>query len=514
MTATGAPTPGPTEQPALEMRGISKRFGGTIALKNVAITAYPGQVLALMGENGAGKSTLMKVLAGVHNADTGEMTLSGQPFKPSGPIEARARGVNLIYQELSVAPNMTVAQNIFLGNEPHNGAFVDYAAMNRGAEEVLKSLGATFTPTTSAGRLSVAEQQLVEIARSLVYKGQVLIMDEPTAALSDRETERLFGIVDTLRAQGMAIIYISHRMNEIYRLADRVTVLRDGESVGTLTKGELSPEKLVALMVGRPLGELFEDGPPGNAGGVVLEVKNLERRPKVEPCSLQVRAGEIVGLSGVVGAGRTELARLIFGADAKTGGTVKLLGQPLNVRSPLDAIRAGIAYVPEDRKSQGLFLQMAVDNNLSVNVLPRFTQGGMLQHGAVGKFAQDMIKKLAIRVSRPSALVSGLSGGNQQKVLLGRWLAIEPKLLILDEPTRGVDIGAKAEIYRIIRQLADSGAAVLVISSELPEVIGLSDRIYVMREGHIAGELRRPGITQEAIMSLATGAGSVASAAD
>lgn len=492
--------------PVLEMRGISKRFGGTVALKDVSLTAYPGQVLALMGENGAGKSTLMKVLAGVHAADTGEMLLGNQPFRPTGPIQARAQGVNLIYQELSVAPNMTVAQNIFLGNEPRRGALVDTPAMNRDSLEVLRSLGATFTPTTSAGQLSVAEQQLVEIARSLVYQGRVLIMDEPTAALSDRETERLFEIVERLRDQGMAIIYISHRMNEVYRLADRVTVLRDGESVGTLTRAELNPEKLVAMMVGRPLGDMFETGTGQTPGELVLEVSNLARMPKVKPCSFHVRAGEIVGLSGVVGAGRTEVARLIFGADAPTGGEVKLLGQPLKARTPQEAIRAGIAYLPEDRKSQGLFLQMAVGDNISMNVLPRFTAGGMLQHGRIAQFTRDMISKLAIRVSRPAALISGLSGGNQQKALLGRWLAIEPRLLILDEPTRGVDIGAKAEIYRIIRQMADAGAAVLVISSELPEVIGLSDRIYVMREGEIAGELHRPGITQEAIMALATGA--------
>lgn len=498
----------PTQTPILEMRNISKRFGATLALKDVSLTAYSGQVLALMGENGAGKSTLMKVLAGVHAADSGEMLLSGQPFRPSGPIQARAQGVNLIYQELSVAPNMTVAQNIFLGNEPRRGGLVDTAAMNRESIEVLQSLGAAFTPTTLAGRLSVAEQQLVEIARSLVHKGRVLIMDEPTAALSDRETERLFEIVERLRDQGMAIIYISHRMNEVYRLADRVTVIRDGESVGTLSRAELNPEKLVGMMVGRPLGDMFETGMGQPSGDTVLEVSNLARLPKVKPCSFHVKAGEIVGLSGVVGAGRTEVARLIFGADARTGGEVRLLGHPLNAKTPREAIRAGIAYLPEDRKSQGLFLQMAVGDNLSMNVLSRFTAGGMLQHGRIAQFARDMIGKLSVRVSRPSALISGLSGGNQQKVLLGRWLAIEPKLLILDEPTRGVDIGAKAEIYRIIRQMADSGAAVLVISSELPEVIGLSDRIYVMREGEIAGELHRP-VTQEAIMTLATGAGAV-----
>ncbi|WP_035053537.1 sugar ABC transporter ATP-binding protein [Andreprevotia chitinilytica] len=488
----------------LEMAGISKRFGATKALDNVRLEARSHEILALMGENGAGKSTLMKILSGVYQPDQGEIKLAGKPIRVTSPADARAAGINLIYQELSVAPHMTVAQNVFMGSEPR-GRFgrVDTEAMNRRTREVLDSLGARFSADTLAGKLCIADQQQVEIARSLVHKSRVLIMDEPTAALSDRETDRLFEVIRKLRADGIAIIYISHRMAEMVALADRVTVLRDGGFVGTLEREEAQPERVIQMMVGRPLGDFYQPRIDVVPGPVRLEVRSIASS-KIRDASFSVRSGEVLGLAGLVGAGRTELARLIFGADKAKRGEILLDGEPVQINNPLDAIKRGIAYVPEDRKGQGLFLQLSALANTSMNVLSSNARFGILQHGALRKLTQDAIKQLAVKVPGPDGIVGGLSGGNQQKLLLARWLAIKPRVLILDEPTRGVDVGAKSEIYKIIHQLADSGVAVVVISSELPEVIGICDRLLVMREGRISGELVGPGVSQEAVMTLAT----------
>jgi ribose transport system ATP-binding protein len=490
---------------ALEMTGISKRFGATRALHEVQLTAHRHEVLALMGENGAGKSTLMKILSGVYQPDAGEIRLDGKPLRIHAPADARAAGINLIYQELSVAPNLTVAENIFLGAEPRaRFGRIDYSEMHRRAEEVLARLGARFSATTPAHRLSIADQQQVEIARALIHESKVLILDEPTAALSDRESERLFQVIEQLRADGIALIYISHRMEEVNRLADRITVLRDGGYVGSMTRADSSPEKLVQMMVGRPLDDFYQHkNSTAGIGAVRLEARGFASA-KVKPASFKLHAGEVLGLAGLVGAGRTELARLIFGADPKSAGTLLLDGREVDIREPLDAIRLGIGYVPEDRKGQGLFLQLSATANTSMNVLGRHARAGVLNHPALKTLTEQAIARLAVKVPGPDGIVGGLSGGNQQKLLLARWLEIKPKVLILDEPTRGVDIGAKVEIYRIIHQLAAQGVAVICISSELPEVIGLCHRVLVMREGVLAGELDGDAVSQEAIMTLAT----------
>ncbi|MBD2040195.1 sugar ABC transporter ATP-binding protein [Microcoleus sp. FACHB-672] len=527
-------------KPVLEMQGITKTFNGFTALHGVNLTIYPGEVHALMGENGAGKSTLMKILAGAYIADAGEIRIDGEVVKMTNPGQARDLGIAIIYQELNLAPNLTVAENIFMGSElKKGGTFLDQEGMRRQATEVLENLDASFGAGDLVSTLSIAEQQQVEIARALKHKSRILVMDEPTAALSDRETEKLFEVVRRLRSEGIAMIYISHRMEEIYALADRVSVIRDGGYIGSLEKREISAERLVEMMVGRPLQDLYEHKRQINPGPVVLEVRNLSDGRKVKPANFQLHAGEIVGLAGLVGAGRTELARLIFGADKKTSGEIKLEGRslkiseptnaiesgiayvpediketrPLNISSPNDAIEAGIAYVPEDRKNLGLFLDMSSGENITLNVLEREAKAGIINSKSLLKIVADAISDLGIRLASPSIRAMDLSGGNQQKLLLARWLAINPKVLLLDEPTRGVDIGAKSEIYRIISDLAAKGVAILMISSELPEIVGMSDRVLVMRAGSLVGEVggsTGEKITQENIMAYATGAREVA----
>ncbi|WP_247871945.1 sugar ABC transporter ATP-binding protein [Azospirillum sp. TSO35-2] len=511
-TAMFVPTP-VVRPPILEMRGISKTFPGTKALNDVRLDVRSGEILALMGENGAGKSTLMKVLSGAYQADPGgEILIDGQPVTVGGPQDARDHGIAIIYQELSLLPNLTVAENIFFGRERSRFGLVDRAGMREDCRGVLQRLGATFGPETLVRDLSIAERQMVEIARALHTRSKLLVMDEPTTTLSARETDRLFALMRQLRGEGLAIIYISHRMDEIYALADRVAVLRDGSYVGTLEREELSADRLVRMMVGRDLAGFYKHDHQNlrSPGAPVLEVEGLtDGGRRVQPVSLTLRAGEVLGLAGLVGAGRTELARLIYGADPLAGGTVRVGGATLTRPTPAAALAAGLAYLTEDRKAQGLFLDMSVQDNINFFVCGDDARaGGLLDRGRGRTRAGDAIKALGIRVDRPSTNVGALSGGNQQKVLLSRWLEAGPRVLILDEPTRGIDIGAKAEIYRTIDRLAREGVGVLVISSELPELIGICDRVLVMREGHITGEVGgdsgRP-VTQENIMALATG---------
>jgi len=498
--------------PVLEMRDISKTFGVVRALRNVSLTVHAGELHALMGENGAGKSTLMKMLSGAYRPDPGgEILIDGQPVTTGDPIKARANGVAVIYQELSLARNPTVAQNIFLGNEPRRFGVVDAGAMMTRAKPIIDRLGLSFSPRTKISQLSLGERQLVEIARALSTDARIIVMDEPTTSLTSRETDRLFEVIAALKAQGIAIIYISHRMEEVYQLADRVSVLRDGGYVGTLDRTELDAPRLVSMMVGRDISSFYkkEHQAPGAKRPVALAVRGLSAERLVRDCSFDLHEGEILALSGLIGSGRTELARLIFGADRKTAGTMELGGSPIEIASPGDALEAGIAYLTEDRRELGLFLDMSIADNINMGVMARDARRlGFRDFAVADTRAARAVSDLSIRTSSTRMNVGSLSGGNQQKVLLARLLETKPRVVILDEPTRGVDVGAKSEIYRIIDDLAKERIAILMISSELPEIIGVADRVLVMRDGSIVGEVSARAdrrFTQEEIMELATG---------
>ncbi|MBV9633309.1 MAG: sugar ABC transporter ATP-binding protein [Methylobacteriaceae bacterium] len=501
-----------TGAPLLQMRRISKSFSGVRALNNAQLTAGAGEIHAVMGENGAGKSTLIKILAGAYTADPdGEIRIDGALVAIDTPATALASGIAVIYQELSLSPNLTVAENIYLGREMRRGILADRASMQARCRGILTSLGATFGPRTLVSSLSVAERQLVEIARAIHANARILVMDEPTAALSAHESERLFDLMLRLRERGLAIIYVSHRMAEVTRLADRVTVLRDGAFVGTIPRTDLTPERLVRMMVGRDLAGFYKKATKPGPAGVqppFFEVRGMGDGRRVHDCSFALRNGEILGIAGLVGSGRTEMARLIFGADPATRGHIVLDGSTVKIDSPRRAIDAGIVYLTEDRKGLGLFLDMSVRDNINTMVLAEDARmGGVVDFARTNARARQAIESLSIRVRNGSAPVNGLSGGNQQKVLLSRLLQPKPRVIILDEPTRGVDIGAKSEIYKIMDGLARGGTGIIFISSELPEVIGIADRVLVMRGGRIVGELGgmigQP-ITQEAIMELAT----------
>jgi ribose transport system ATP-binding protein len=476
------------------MRGVSKSFFGIKALRTVDLTVHAGEIHALMGENGAGKSTLMKILSGAYRPDPGgEIRIEGRPLRIEGPLGGRAAGISIIYQELSLAPNLSVAENIYLGREISRSGLLD------------------FLPSTPVAHLSIGQRQLVEIARALHAKSKILIMDEPTTALSAGESERLFALIRQLRAEGLAIIYISHRMDEVYALGDRVTVLRDGRLVGSLDKSDIRADTIVRLMVGRDVSSFYrkDHDPEAGRGHPVLAAIDMADGRRVKGCSLTVHAGEVVGLAGLIGAGRTELAHLIIGASSKTSGRLELEGRRVEIRAPGEALDAGIAYLTEDRKALGLFLDMSCMDNINLAVLGRDARFGyVLDRDKARDRASRAFAALGIRAANVGVTAGGLSGGNQQKVLLSRLLATTPKVLILDEPTRGVDVGAKSEIYSIIDNLAKSGTAILVISSDLPEIIGICDRVVVMRTGRIAGEIRREAtapLNQEDIMALATG---------
>ncbi|UUP18627.1 sugar ABC transporter ATP-binding protein [Nitratireductor thuwali] len=502
-----------TPPPLLEMRSISKTFGPVKALADVSLTVRAGELHALMGENGAGKSTLMKVLSGAYQADPGgSVLMDGKPIQLGDPKHSRAMGIAVIYQELSLTPNLTVAQNIFLGREPSSAGIVDRGAMDRATAPILERLAVRFSPGTLVGDLSLGERQLVEIARAMSTRARVIVMDEPTTSLSTREAEQLFKVISALKAEGVAIIYISHRMEEVYRLSDRCSVLRDGAYVGTLDRDELSAPKLVAMMVGRDLSTFYkkEHKQRDDDSDVVLKVEGLGDGKLVEDCSLEVHRREVLGIAGLVGSGRTELARLIFGADPAVSGTIRIHGEPVHSRSPREALSHGIAYLTEDRKTLGLFLDMSVSENVNMGVLERDARRfGIRNFRTAARRAKGAIASLGIKTPHSRINVGALSGGNQQKVLLARLLETEPRVIILDEPTRGVDVGAKSEIYRLIDELASRGLGIIMISSELPEIIGVADRVLVMREGRIAGEVRATAsqpIDQERIMALSTGA--------
>ncbi|MFV0491023.1 MAG: sugar ABC transporter ATP-binding protein [Pseudorhodobacter sp.] len=501
-----------TNAPFLQIRNVSKTFGRNRALDNVSLDVRLGEIHSLMGENGAGKSTLMKVLSGAYTPDEGaEILIEGRKVTIADPIVAMQLGIAIIYQELALAPNLTVAENIYLGREIGRNGMIDREAMVSGSEGALQRLGAGFTARDKVADLSIAERQLVEIARAVHANSRVLIMDEPTTTLSERETARLFTLVRQLRDEGLAIVYISHRMKEVYELSDRVSVLRDGSYAGTLEHKDITPAAVVSMMVGRDLSSFYkkEHDAHGSRGKEILKVRDISDGQRVHPSSFEIHEGEVLGISGLVGAGRTELARLVYGADPRISGAISVDGHEVAIRSPRDALDAGIAYLTEDRKLLGLMMDMSVSENVNLGVIERDARpGGILNPPKARKRTAEAVQAMGIRTSSPDAPVGGLSGGNQQKALLSRLLETQPRVLLLDEPTRGVDIGAKSEIYRLIDQLARDGVGVAVISSELPEIVGICDRVIVMREGHIVGELGGAAgpeeITQEAIMSLAT----------
>jgi len=503
----------PAAQPLLRMEGISKQFPGVQALNRVSLEVYPGECLALVGENGAGKSTLMKILSGVYAPDEGRIILDGRPVTLSNPNQAQRLGISIIYQEFNLFPNLTVEENIFIGREPSTSGFVRWTTLRQAATTLLARLGVTLDPGATVRDLSVAQQQMVEIAKALSYNSRIVIMDEPTSALTETEVAALLDIIRSLKAEGIGVIFISHRLEEVFAISDRITVLRDGQNVGDLITANATPEQVVHLMVGRRIEDLFQKEAASIAPVPALEVRGLSRTGTrrdpsaivLKDVSFQVRAGEIVGLAGLVGSGRTELARAIFGADHFDAGQILINGQPADIRSPQDAIRLGIGLVPEDRKLQALVLELAVRENISLAALRRLSKAGFIRLAEERRLAQSFVDALQIRTPSLEQKVRNLSGGNQQKVVLAKWLALEPKILLVDEPTRGVDIGAKAEVHHLLSQLAKRGVAILMISSELPEILGMSDRILVMRRGMIAGELSRQEATQEKIMALATG---------
>ena len=502
MSETGA-------APLLAVSGISKRFGATRALSDVSFDVRPGEVHALMGENGAGKSTLMKIISGNYQPDTGTISVAGSPVTFGSPRDAMAAGVAIIHQELNTIPDMTVAENLATGSEPTRFGVLDRRAMRAQAREKLARVGADLDPDRPIGRLSVGMQQVVEIARAVAEDARVLVLDEPTASLSKSESEHLFGLIRSMRAEGMGLIYISHRMEEVWELADRVTVFRDGKLIGTRDMhaqgaDQVTPDDIVRMMVGREITDLYTHDRRGG-GDVRLSVRDLTGPGGIGPVSFDVRAGEVVGMVGLIGAGRTEVARLVYGADRRTGGTVELDGRPLDVRGPADAIRAGVGLLPESRKDQALFLDMSVRDNVSVSTLGDYTSGGVLRGRRLLGAVRGVMQQLKVRANAIDLDSRALSGGNQQKVVLGRLLLQKPRLLVLDEPTRGVDIGAKSQIYTIIDDIAATGTAVLVISSDLPEALGISDRLLVMRAGAIVAELDARDATEESVMQHATG---------
>ena len=490
--------------PLLAVEDVSRRFGATLALNKVRFDLRAGEVHALMGENGAGKSTLMKILAGNIQRDSGRILIDGREVEIRSPIEAAAHGIAIIHQELNTVRDMTVAENLALGREPRTRfGTLDRRRMDEQAREKLARIHSTIDPRRPLGSLSVGMQQMVEIARAVGENARVLVLDEPTAALSRAEAQELYRIIGQMRSAGVGLIYISHRMEEVWQLADRVTVFRDGGYVGTGTLAQISPPDVVRMMVGRPVADLYHHD-KRDPGATVLEVEGLAGTG-VGPVNLSVRAGEVVCMAGLIGSGRTEVGRLLFGADPRTAGSVRVGGRPSRPADPFEAIADGIGMVPENRKEQGLFLDHSVEDNIAISSLDRFVAAGVVNRTERRDAVLTQMKRLSLRLNALSLPVKALSRGNQQKAALARWLLRDSRVLILDEPTRGVDIGAKREIYEEIDQLARAGKAILVISSDLPEAIGISDRLLVMREGKIVSELVSEKTSEEEVMLYATG---------
>lgn len=500
------------EKKLLDMKNISKTFGNVQALKGVSLDLYAGEVLALMGENGAGKSTLMNILSGSLQPTEGEIYLNGEKVVVPDPITAKKLGIAKIHQELQIVPELSVAENIFLGRwKTSAGPAVDFKAMKDEAKVYLDMLDVHVDPSKKLKDLRIGEQQLVEIAKAISLNFKIIVMDEPTSAISEKEAEKLFTIIRRLRGEGKGIIYITHRMEEIFKIADRLTVMRDGQYIGTVKAAETSKDEIIRMMVGRDMSEQYPKDPT-EKGEVALEVKNLTYTPpmgsfrrSLKNISLKVRHGEVLGIAGLAGAGRSEFFECLAGVHhGDTRGEIIIEGRPVTIKTPADAIRAGISFATEDRKGSGLVLQRSIGENMSLPLLKKFSSMFFMKHQEEKKVWQEQMEALRVKAPSYKTLASSLSGGNQQKVVLARWLMTHPKILLLDEPTRGIDVGAKAEIYQLINNLAKQGMAIIVVSSELPEVIGISDRIVTFCEGELTGEFMQEDATQEKLLQSAT----------
>ncbi|MBZ9992196.1 sugar ABC transporter ATP-binding protein [Mesorhizobium sp. BH1-1-4] len=489
---------------ALDMRGISKIFPGVKALSNVNFAVRFGTVHAVVGENGAGKSTLMKVLNGSYAPTSGTIKVGGAEVRMRRPADAQALGIRMVHQEINLVPDLTVAENVYLGRMPGKWSWLRKGEMVRKAAAVLAELGAAINPRERLGNLSISQQQLVEIAKAYAAQPRIIVLDEPTSSLSEHETAALFRILRKMRDDGIAIIYISHRLKEVLEIADEVTVLRDGSMIETRPIEGITAAQMIRLMVGREVSNVFPKSPAA-IGKSVLRVERIGDGTRFRDVSFDVRAGEILGLTGLVGAGRTEVARAIFGLSRLVEGTVSVNGRKVSINSPSQALKAGIAYVPEDRKGDGIVPGMSIRENISLPILRRLSRFGRIKRGADRALAADYVKQFSISPPDGERRINLLSGGNQQKAVIAKWLAAKPSALILDEPTRGVDVGAKAEIHNIIGQLVAGGMAVVMISSELPEILGVCDRVVVMRDGHACEPLERAELSEERIMALATG---------
>jgi ribose transport system ATP-binding protein len=493
-------------KPLLRMANISKQFPGVQALKDVDFEVYPGEILGFVGENGAGKSTLIKILSGVYSRDEGEIWLDDTPIDPHSPQDAQKLGISTIFQELALIPHLSVGENIFLNREPLQipaAGMVNFPKMYREAERILHDLGTAIPGKTPVKNLTVAAQQMVEIAKAVSQNARIILMDEPTSALSSKEVDALFNMMRRLKERGVPVVFISHRLEEILEVVDRIIVMRDGRRVGTLPIEEATEEKIIQLMVGRKVG-LFPKQ-DATISDPVLEVRNLSGNNGVQDVSFTVHQGEIVGLAGLIGAGRTEVARLICGIDRVVGGAILIDDQPVRINSPASAVQHGIGWVPEDRKQHGLLLHMSVTQNITMAILQRLSNVlTMIRTKEQRDIATRYVRTLSIATPSIHQIVNNLSGGNQQKVVLAKWLASEPKILIMDEPTRGIDVGAKTEVHALMSQLAQQGIGILMISSEMPEIIGMSDRVIVLCQGRVTGEFERANLSQEEIMTAAT----------
>lgn len=487
------------------MKDVEKTFGTNKVLFNASIDILPGEVHALMGENGAGKSTLMKILTGVHTKDGGTVQINGENREFNGPKDAEENGIAFIHQELNVLTDMTVEENLFL-NKEITGKFglLNKKEMYVKAKEALNILGTDITPSQQMNTLSVGQQQMVEICKALMSNVEVIIMDEPTAALTDSETRKLFEVINQLKKQDVSMVYISHRMEEIFEISDRITVMRDGKYIGTKLTSETHDDELVKMMIGRELTERYPKR-NSNIGNVLLEVKNLTSEDKVKDVSFEVKSGEVLGFSGLMGSGRSEIMHAIFGSSNKENGSVWIDGKEVSIKSPEDAMKNGIGFITEDRKSEGLLLEKSIRENLSLPNLKELSKNGVINKKAENKISESSMKMFNVKAENIETATKNLSGGNQQKVVIAKWVLTNPKILILDEPTRGVDVGAKEEIYQIINDLASQGIAIIMVSSDLPEIIGMSDRLIVMREGELKGIVSKEDINEENIMTLATG---------